>query len=552
MDKIIFYKIKTLVHAVFFLIFLLCSLYITIPFVYAQKLTEQNSDEYLHTEQPVHGGRIRLGTITEPINLIPYLSTDGASHEIADLLFVSALEYDKDLQVVPLAAKSYEVLNNGKLLRFVMREDVFWQDGVQLTVDDIEFTYKLMIDPKTPTAYAEDFLAIKEFKKTGRFTFEVYYERPYARALMTWMGSILPKHILEEQDITKTPFARNPIGAGPYKLKSWETGSRLVLEASDSYFKGKPYISEVIYTVIPDSSTMFLELRAGNLDMMGLTPQQYLKQTKGPQWEKNWKKYRYLAFSYAYLGFNLNKPMFQDILTRQGISHAIDRQAIVDNVLLGEGVVSFGPYKPGTWVYNTHLKPIEYNPEKARQLFAQAGWKDIGNGVLQRDGRPFAFTILVNQGNEQRARVASIIQSQLKAVGIEVQIRTVEWAAFLKEFIDKGRYDAVVLGWSITQDPDIYDVWHSSKAHEGGLNFMRYKNAELDALLIEARTELDQAKRKPLYDKIQEILHHDQPYCFLFVPYSLPIIKSKFHGIKPAPAGIMYNFDQWWIPTRLQ
>ena len=141
-----------------------------------------------------------MGTIGEPSNLIPYLSSDAPSHEAADYLYVAPLKYDKDLQVVPWAAESCKVENGGEKLSFVLRKGIMWQDGVELTADDVEFTYRLMIDKKTPTAYAEDFLTVKEFRKTGRYSFEVYYSEPYARALSTWMGAILPKHVLEGED----------------------------------------------------------------------------------------------------------------------------------------------------------------------------------------------------------------------------------------------------------------------------------------------------------------------------------------------------------------
>ena len=223
---------------------------------------------------PVTGGRILMGTIGEPSNLIPYMASDSASGEITGLLYVAPLKYDKDLNVVPWAAASYEVLEGGRLLRFVLRDDIRWEDGVPLTADDVEFTYKLMIDPKTPTAYSGDFLAIESFKKTGRLSFEVRYAKPFARSLMTWMGAILPKHVLEGQDIMTTPVARKPIGAGPYRLAKWDAGSMLTLTASDTYFEGRPNLDEVVYRIIPDPSTMFLELKAGKLDMMSLSPQQ--------------------------------------------------------------------------------------------------------------------------------------------------------------------------------------------------------------------------------------------------------------------------------------
>ena len=504
-------------------------------------------------QQPTTGDRIIFGSIGEPSNLIPYLATDSASHEIAGQLYVAPLRYDKNLNIEPWAAQSYEVLEDGRRLRFTLRPDIRWADGVPLTADDVEFTYKLMIDPKTPTAYAEDYLVIKRFCKTGPLSFEVVYEEPFARALLTWMGAILPKHLLEGQDLSTTPFLRHPVGAGPFALKEWQPGSRVSLAASPSYFEGRPYLDEAVYRIIPDLSTMFLELKAGRLDSMELSPQQYLRQTTGQAWEKDWHKYRYLSFGYTFLGYNLKHPFFQDVRVRQALGHAIDREALIKGVLFGQGVAAFGPYKPGTWPYNDKLTPLAYDPARATRLLAEAGWDHKNeDGILEKDGVPFAFTILTNQGNDQRIKTATIIQSQFKAIGIKVQIRTVEWAAFIKEFINQGRFDAVILGWNIVQDPDLFDVWHSSRAVAGGLNFTDYRNAEVDDLLLRARATTDQAVRKKLYDRFQEILHDEQPYAFLYIPYALPIVQQRFHGIEPAPAGIMYNFDRWWVPQSMQ
>ncbi len=502
---------------------------------------------------PACGDRIIFGSIGEPSNLTPYISTDTAAGEIEGLLFISLLRYDKDLNIEPYAAESFEVADEGRILRFTLRKGILWEDGVELTAEDVEFTWKAVIDPAAASPYAEPFLQVREFRITGRYSFEVRYDQFFARSIISWMSAILPKHILEGQNLRDTSFSRKPVGAGPYRLKSWEAGSRVLLEASPTYFEGRPYINEVVYRIIPDISTMFLETRAGKLDVMNLTPQQYLRQTSGPPWDTEYHKYRYLASVYVYLGFNLKHPFFKDARVRRAVSQAIDREAVVKGVLLGQGVAAFGPYKPGTWAYNNRLSPPKRDVEHARQLLAEAGFADVnGDGILEKDGKPFAFTILTNQGNEQRILTATVIQSQLKDVGIAVQVRTVEWAAFLKEFVNKGRFDAVILGWTITQDPDIFDVWHSSKAIPGGLNFVHYKNPALDALLEAARSTPIQSRRKELYDRIQVVLDEDQPYCFLFVPYALPVVQSRFRGIHPAPAGIMYNFDKWWVPENLQ
>lgn len=503
--------------------------------------------------RPQSGGSIIEAMLGEPSNLIPPLATDGASHEVAAQIYVSLIKYDKNIEIVPYAAESYTVENDGTLLKFKLREDIFWFDGEQLTAEDVEFTYLLMIDPKTPTAYAENFKAVKAFRRTGKFTIEVEYEEPFAKALITWAMDILPKHALQGEDLLNTRYSRDPLGAGPYKLKEWTAGSQMVLEANPDFFEGKPYIERVVYRMIPDLSTQFLELKAGNLDTMGLTPLQFLYQTSGPGWDGSFNKFEYLSSGYTFLGFNMKHQFFKDVRVRQAIDYAIDRREIVKGVLYGLGEAANGPYKPGTWQYNEVVTPRAYDLDAARALLAEAGWTDSdGDGILDKDGVPFAFSIITNQGNTQRIKTGVIIQQRLKDVGIIVDLRTVEWAAFIKEFVDKGRFDAIILGWNILQDPDIFSVWHSSMAVDGGLNFTRYKNPELDALLEQGRRLVVQDERKPIYDMVQQILHDDVPYCFLYVPKSLPIVQARVQNIQAAPAGIAYNFTKWWIPTSLQ
>ena len=502
---------------------------------------------------PESGGTIVEAMLGEPSNLISMLATDSASHEVASQIYVGLVKYNKDIELVPYAAESFSIEDGGRLLKFKLREDIKWFDGKPLTADDVEFTYRLMIDPKTPTAYGGNFKVVKEFRKTGTYTFEIEYEEPFAKALVTWATDILPKHALEGEDLLDTKYSRQPLGAGPYKLKEWVPGTQVVLEANPDFFDGKPYIERVVYRVIPDLSTQFLELKAGNLDMMGLGPLQYLYQTSGPGWDGSFNKFEYLSSGYSFLGYNMKHRFFQDVRVRRAIDYAIDRDEIVKGVLYGLGEPANGPYKPGTWQYNEAVKPRPYNPEKAKELLKQAGWTDTDNdGVLDKDGIPFAFSIITNQGNTQRIKSGVIIQQRLSDIGIKVDLRTVEWAAFIKEFVDKGRFDAIILGWNILQDPDFYNVWHSSMAVAGGLNFTRYTNDRLDALLEQGRAIVDVERRKVIYDEVQQILHEEVPYSFLYVPKSLPIVQARVQNIEAAPAGIAYNFTKWWIPLSLQ
>jgi len=235
----------------------------------------------------------------------------------------------------------------------------------------------------------------------------------------------------------------------------------------------------------------------------------------------------------------------------QAIAHAADKKALIDGVLLGLGQEATGPYKPGTWAFNPGVKKYPHDPGQAKALLAEAGWKEK-DGVLVKDGQPFEFTVLTNAGNDARAKTAAILQQNLAEVGIRMKIRTVEWAAFINEFIDKRKFDAVILGWNITPDPDQFDIWHSSKTGPKELNHVGFANPEVDRLLDEGRSTFDLEKRKKAYFRIQEILAEEQPYVFLYVPEALPVVHNRFRGIVPAPAGIEYNFIKWYVPKALQ
>jgi peptide/nickel transport system substrate-binding protein len=505
-------------------------------------------------EPPAYGDLLIMGSIGDASNLISMLASDSASHDISSLIFNGLVKYDKNLKLTGDLAESWEVSPDGLAIIFKLRRGVKWQDGKDFTAEDVMFGYQTIINPNTRTAYGGDFKEVKEAVVLDPHTFRVTYKRAFAPGLTSW-GSlvVLPKHLLQGQDINTAPFSRKPVGIGPYRLKEWKTGEKIVLEANPGYFEGRPNLDGFVYRIIPDPATMFLELKAGGIDYMGLTPTQYTRQTETYKMHRDFRKFKYLAFAYTYLGYNLKDWKFQDVRVRQAISHAIDKEEIIEGVQLGLGLIATGPYKPDTLWYNPNVPKYPYDPERAKKLLTEAGWKREGkNGLLQKDGKPFEFTILTNQGNEARAKCAEIIQRRLSAVGIQIKIRTVEWAAFINDFIDKKNFEAVILGWTLGQDPDIYDIWHSSKVGPKELNFISYKNKEVDDLLEKGRYTFDQNVRKACYDRIQEILAQEQPYTFLYVPYALPVISARFRGVEPAPAGIGYNMYKWYVPKAEQ
>lgn len=515
--------------------------------------THQPVTKRVESTTPVNGDSLIEGTIGDASTLIPVLASDSSSLAVAGQIYNGLVKYDKNLKITGDLAESFDISPDGLTITFHLRRGVKWHDGAPFTARDVLYTYRVTVDPKTPTAYAEDFKQVKNISAPDDHTIRVVYAIPFAPALSSWATNILPAHLLEGQDITKSPLARKPVGTGPYRFKEWVAGQKIVLEANPEYFEGRPYIDRYIYRIIPDTSTMYMELKSGAIDLMGLTPVQYARQTSGRSFTSLFNKFRYPSSGYLYMGYNLRHPLFGDKRIRQAMTAAINKDELIQGVLFGMGQKAHGPIVPGRWAYNPNVKDIAYDPKHAAELLAEAGWKDKNSeGILVKDGKPFKFTILTNQGNQQRLMTAQIVQQRLRQVGIDVRIRIVEWAAFLKEFINKGNFEVVMLAWNISQDPDMYDIWHSSKTNPSELNFIGYKNPEVDRLLVEGRGTFDIEKRKRAYFRIQEILADEQPYTFLYVPDSLPVVSARIRGVEPAPAGIRHNQIKWYVPKNEQ
>ncbi|MCD6133837.1 MAG: peptide-binding protein [Deltaproteobacteria bacterium] len=490
---------------------------------------------------------IVIGSIGEPKRLIPMLSTDSASSDVSSLIFNGLLKYDKDLNIVGDLAESFKIEDGGKRITFYLRKNVLWQDGVEFTARDVYFTYRKLIDGTVATPYSGDFLLIKNARIIDRYTICFEYRKPFAPALSSWTMGIIPEHILKGKDLNTDIFNRHPIGTGPYKLLKWKAGQEIILVANPLYFRGRPKIDRVIYRIIPDASTMLLELFAGHIDMMSLNPMQYVYEFKEER--EKFQVFTMPSPGFTYVGFNLRVKLFSDERVRKAICYAIDREKIANTILLGYGSVYDCIYSPLSFAFQKK-KIYDYDPEKAKKLLKEAGFSDSNkDGYLDRDGKRFEFTILTNQGNMNRKYAAIMIQQFLRDVGIKVNIRILEWQAFLR-LLESGSFDAVLLGWQLGIDPDEYALWHSSQVN--GFNFVYFKDKEVDELLEEGRETFNKIRRKEIYKKINEIIMDKVPYIVLYFPYAISIVHKRFKGIKQEKAGIMYNFIEWWVPEREQ
>jgi peptide/nickel transport system substrate-binding protein len=372
--------------------------------------------------------------------------------------------------------------------------------------------------------------------------------------------TMLPQHLLESYvkagKIREAPQNWSaPVGTGPYRFQEMKSGEKVVVVANQDYFKGRPHVSRIVYRIIPSQATIFLELKAGGVDVASLTALQYKRQTAYPAFEKAYRKFRYASPGYTYFGFNLKDPRFADRRVRLAFAHAINKQELIEGVIMGLGREATGPFRPGHWANDTTVKGVPHDPRRAAALLAEAGWSQRNaDGLLVKDGKPFTFELLTNQGNDERKKVAEIIQASLREVGVGVEIRILEWAALLKEHIRKRPvgFDAIILGWSTAADPDQFVVWHSSQMGPNELNSIGYANPEVDALLEAGRTSCHQAERVRFYQRLHRVMADDQPVIFLYWRDALPAIATRIHGIDPGPAGLRWNFTDWFVPKHLQ
>jgi len=503
-----------------------------------------------HSASP--GGTMIDAMTGEPSGLIAMIAGESAASAIAGNIFNSLLKYDKNLDLTGELAQSWEVSADQRTITFHLKPNLKWADQRPLSSADVLFTWQKVTDDNTRTPYGSDFKLVSKAEAPDAQTFRVTYAVPYAPALDTWAGlHILPKHLLQDQDINNTAFARHPVGSHYYKLSDWKNGQYLKLSRNPYASQGQANIEHLLSRIIPDKAAQFLELSADNIDSMALNPIQYARIFPSrPDLSKNIGLYKELGNSYSYMGFNLKRKPFDDVRVRQAINYAIDKQEIIDGVLLGLGEPVASPYKPGTRWSNPKLKPYPYDPNKARALLREAGFADTnGDGILEKDGKPFSFEILTNQ-NKEREMTAVLIQRRLKEVGIEVNIRVLEWASFLGRFIKPKQFDAVVLGWSLSLDPDQYGIWHSSQQAPGQFNFISYSNPQADKLLEAGRIELNPDKRMKIYHAFSKILLEDSPVIYLSAGYGLSAIHKRVKGISsPAPAaGIAHNTYEWFIP----
>jgi ABC-type transport system substrate-binding protein len=419
---------------------------------------------------------------------------------------------------------------------FQLHEGVRWHDGAPLTSRDVKFTYDAIMDDRVASPRKPDYELVLSVETPDELSVRVVYRRPFSPALESWMMSVLPAHLLADLPPDQWPltFNRSPVGTGPFKFAEWKTNQFVRVARNDDYFKGRPHLDGIVFRTLPDPLTLRLAFETRQVDFWAADPWAVGSFRE----DERFTLFTSPSNSYNYVGWNLRRPMFQDLRVRRALAHAVNIDQMIRYVLYGYGTQSTGLFTPEMWFFNPDVQPLAYDPEKAKQLLDEAGWVPGPDGIRVKDGQRFAFTLITNNGNVIRSDIATLVQENLRAVGIEVTVEMYEWAVFLKRFVNQGEFDAIVLGWALGQGFDQFQIWHSTQTEPERLNMVGYQSKEADRLLESIREEFDREKIIAMCGELQRLIYADQPYLFLFVPEGTSVMwKDAFRVKRPGPDG---------------
>ena len=413
--------------------------------------------------------------------------------------YVTILEGEKETRADPATAHQIlPAVEHNPVLIFHLRPEVKFHDGHVFDAHDVKFTYESIMNPKNLSPRISDYEPVKRVEVIDPHTVRIVYKRLYSPAFGTWGMGILPEHLLnskalrlgkdpEKYTMRQSRFNRQPVGCGPFVFREWKSDQHIVLDRFSDYWEGPPNYNRYIYRIVPDLLTQEMEFYAGTVDTYSVQPHQVQRLRHDPRYQS----FSGLSFGYTYIGYNMRREPFNDRRVRKALGMAIDVEKIMKYVLHGQGERITGPFAMQTDYYNQDIQPIAYDPAGALNLLEQAGWRRNDQGWLEKNGKTFQFTLITNSGNDLRKAVMAIVQDAWRHIGIDVRTDLLEWSVFIQERVDKGAFDALVLGWQMGIEPDLYQIWHSSQTNPYQLNFVGFKNPLADDLIIKIRQEYD-------------------------------------------------------------
>jgi ABC-type transport system substrate-binding protein len=462
------------------------------------------------------------------------------------------------------------LVEHNPVIEFRLRRGVRFHDGHPFTAEDVKFTYDAVMDPRNLSPRTSNFEPIKSVEAINPHLVRVTYKRLFSPAVSVWTMGILPAHLLNPAAIAAEAQSRNvrdaaraafgmrdsrynraPVGTGPFRFVEWQGDELIKLTRNEDYWEGPPRYRDYYFRIIPDPLTKELEFRAGSIDSYLLQPFQVRRFEASPRY----RTLSGLGSGYTYIGYNNRLPFFADPQVRRALGMAIDVDEIIRYVMYGQAERTTGPYPKQTDWYDPSVPPLPYDPQGALRILESLGWRKNDQGLLEKNGKIFEFNLITNHGNLIRKAILSVVQNSWRQIGVKVNTQVFEWAVFLEDFVNPGRFDAVILGWQMDADPDLHAIWHSSQSGRNQLNFVGYKSETADGLIEKLRREYDRNAQLLLARELHRIIAADQPYTFLYAPVATRALDRKIVMVTDAGdflppqasegGDVFFYFNRW-------
>jgi peptide/nickel transport system substrate-binding protein len=518
------------------------------------------------TPEPIKvskGGTVIQSTFADAEILNPILSVDISSRDVNAYLYNALVRTDPDtLLTVPELAERWEVAEDEKTWTYYLNKDVKWHDGEPFTAYDVEFTYEMMLNEEVNSPRRSEFadlLTPEQIVVLDDYTIQFQLNNVDA----TWLCckdiyNIIPKHILG--DLTAEEFnaaefnTLAPIGTGPYKFREWVKDDHVALVANPDYWQGAPNLNFIYYKIVENATVLFAQLQTGEVDFGEVTAALWEEAQK----QENLDCMAWTRFAFQFYTYQMDpekSPLFLDVRTRRALLYALDRQAMVDSITMGLGDVANSCVPPISWAFNPDNEPrYPYDPEKAKELLEEAGWKDEdGDGIREahgvqgvEDGTPFSFELNTNAGNVEREQLIQSMQQYWADVGVDATPAPIGWNELLAKLTESYDFQVIMVGFNWDIDPDQKTMWHT-ESYGGGFNMNKYSNPTLDKILEDALLTTDQEKRKAYYFEMQRIVAEDVPAPILYFRNGTGCWNKRLHEFEWNAVDYLYNSYEWWV-----
>ena len=506
--------------------------------------------------RPQDGGTLIRRLESDIATVNPVVVTSIYDRWVAEYLFTPLIYLDQDLQPIPGLAESWDIEEDGKLYRFELNEKATFSDGTPVRASDVLFTLQKIVDPASEAVQvvgAFEYLDLARTKVLDDHTIEIAFKEPLAAQLIRFNDvNVIPQHIYSKGNF-RNDFNDKAVGSGPYVLKKREQGKEIIVERRADYWGAKPHLQTVIFKVIVDHTTAWNALRRGDIDETRMPSDTWLRERNNPSLAKIIDFKRFYTLQYNFIAWNGRHPLLGDKRVRKALAMCIPIDAVVQQLYHGTARAMTGPFTPDDSAYNPQVPAVRYDPEGAAQLFKSAGWTDTnGDGVLDKGGKPFTLELIVMSGSAATKQFAQMVQAEMKAVGVNLELTTLDPSIAIGRILN-GNYQSAYLGFDLDNDPDPFNILHSSQFPPRGQNFVYYSNPEIDRLIETSRREMDRSKRKEMYWRIHEIVSDEQPYTWTIQVSSKWGMNKRVRGVELSRGyGLVRWYPgahSWWIPA---